>query len=229
MNGKGIGLFAVAALVLSASLAIGAHIPTPPISDGGELAYVRDYPDDALDTVAAGGTVTATYVAWNVDQRENDDLVEAFTSRGRAADTQVWHQLWLPAGVLGDVRFEAVDQYEQGLVVAESERGCVGLLNGVNAGVGYYSKGESDFRLKTTGQFDPLGVSDTRAELHRDGHVIAVETLGNATLSVEGVNVNVDLGDGGQVRTWIDGGAFPATTTVMHSAFDHMAEDCATP
>jgi hypothetical protein len=225
---KSLALFLVGVLVLAGGIAVASHVETPPISDGGELAYVRNYAPDALDVAQAGGTVTATYVGWSFDPRSNDDLVLGYSSRGRMADTQVWHHIWVPSGVLSsDLSFRSVGQWDRGMVVASGDAGCLGLLNGVNAGVGYVAKEPSEVRFKTTGHYSVSQVAPDRVELHRDGHVMALQVFGDGTISVDGVNaVVLELGAGSEVRSWIDGGAFPATTQVMHAEFDHLAQEC---
>ncbi len=221
---KTLGMLLVGVLVAAGGIAVASHVDTPPISDGGELAYVRDFNATALDTAQDGETVSATYVAWAL----GNDTIDGYTSRGRMADTQVYDRIDLADGSLNATpEFRAVEQWERGMVVVDSDRSCIGLLNGVNAGMVYIGQQDSDLRFKTTGHYSVTQVDDHRVELGRDGHTFALETVGeNASLEVTGVNIWVNLTAGDQVRSWIDGGAFPATTEVMHSEFDHLADGC---
>lgn len=222
---KSAGLFVVALLVLAGGLAVASHVETPPISDGGELAYVRNYDSGALDTAAAGDPVTATYVSWSFDH--DLEYVEDWTSRGRLADNVVFTEVRLPTDAHPHApdEFRAVGQFERGMVTSESHCGCLGLMNSVNAGFVFVAKQPSLMEFQTTSEYEVANASDDRVELKRDGHVYAMETT-NGTLSVDGLEIAVMLEEGGEIRSWIDGGAFPATTEVMHAEFDHLASDC---
>lgn len=222
---KNIALLSAGLLVMMAGLAVASHVHTPPISDGGEFAYVRDYSEGALDLAAAGSTVTATYVSWSFDH--DNETVEDWTSRGRMSDNVVFEEVNLPRPSIsgGPAMFKAVQQYERGMVTTDQACGCLGLLNSVNAGLVFVAKQNVQLVFVTTDDYNVVNVSDERVELHRHGHVYAVEATGGS-IAVDRNNLTVSLGAGGDVRSWIDGGAFPATTQAMHAEFDHLADQC---
>ena len=211
----------VAAAVLGASLAVANHFGVPPVSKGGELAYVRDYPADGLETAAAEQRITATYVAFSLESgHPKQDRVDRFDSRGRLADTTLFHKMDLPDGTFDNLSFVQVDHVERGLLATQGPQACALFLNGVNAGTAVQAKASIELRYLATGLFDIEEVSDHRVDVERDGHSYRVEVFGNGSISVDGGNVRISLEPGAEVRGWIDR-EYPATTQVMHSAFDH--------
>ncbi len=230
-------MFVAGGLICTAALTLASHVEVPPVSDGGEFAYIRNYDDDVMERAEAGDEITATYVAWRFEHDTMDlrtDRIVDWTSRGRSADSVVFQEIQMPLLMIGleGPQFREVQQYERGMVTTDQLHGCLGLLNGVNAGFTFIAKLDAALEFVPDDDYVVGNVTDQRVELMRDGHTLAIQTTGGS-LQVDGLGeddlnltVTVDLSGGGQVRSWLDGGAFPSTTQVMHAEFDHLADEC---
>lgn len=236
MNTKKTLLLVGSLAIVAATIGLAAHVGVPPVSNGGELAYVRNFPGDALDRASAGEPVTATYVSFRTgkigDDNPEKDRLERFASRGRLTDRELFHQVDLPSRALGtNVSFVPVQQYERGIILWCWDTGRLASLNGVNAGLAVQANGSFEVRFQVSGHDGGFEIEEDgaqRVNLSRDGHTYALEARGNATFDVDGVNVRASFEPGGEVRGWIDD-EYPATTAVMHAEFDHIAateRDC---
>lgn len=214
MNTHNIGLFAIASLVLVASVAVANHLPAPPpLSQGGELAYIRDHPDTALSTVEGTDGVRSAYVAFGIDPNGNEtDRVREYTSRGRMADQEIFHQIVLPDGMLTTDRcFHAVQDRAHGAMVAESTAGRMVLFNAVNAGLGIQAKDPLSVVLQAAGGTEVRSLGPDAVALEKDGHAYRLD-VHRGTIEVNGMNLVVALDAGGLLTGAI--GGYPATTQV---------------
>jgi hypothetical protein len=200
---------------------VAHHVETPPpVSRGGELAYVRDFP--ALGQFPSPGEwhMDATYVAFSL--HEATGLVTGFTSKGRFGDTEVFSEVQLPSGVLGgDRRYHAVQNHQRGILEAGDGAGRILVINGVNAGHALQAK--TDGFSATYIVSDGLAVSGggDKVRIRNGDHTynLALVACSDGSLTVDGMNVTVDLAAGCEVRGWLS--AFPATTEVMDWEFEH--------
>lgn len=214
-----LGLLAVASLLLVSSLAVAFHLPPPPaLSQGGELAYIRDLPTDTLDDLSAGDEVRGTYVTWGLDTHANHtDQITDLTSRGRMADMELFHQITLPKGVFTEQCFHAVQDRARGAYVGEGDAGRFVLFNGVNAGFGVLASEALELTLHVEGGHAITLVDNETVTLGHDGHTYTLEAhLGSITK--HGQNLVVNLGAGGMLSGAING--FPATTQVTQYELD---------
>lgn len=200
-----IGALLGALLVLGLSLATVAHFPVlPPVSDGGELAYVRNYdvPGNATN-ISDDERVTGIYVAYSLTaETGSTDDIEHFDSRGRMADTETFHRIELEDGMLeADNRcFYNISQYDKGALVSDSDLGTVTLFNGVNSALGIQAKQNFTAELMLGGGLDVEVVDEQRIEMTQDGHTYVVEIVsGNGTLTVD-PNIDADVGTEGELH-----------------------------
>lgn len=225
MKGKAIALFATAILVFASSMVIAHHMETPPpVSSGGELAYVRDYPEQGEFQEDGGWRLEGLYTSFVL--HEADDRVSNFTSHGRFGNNVVFEEIDLPSGVLGGERkFHVVQNHQRGILEASDGAGKLLALNGVNAGLSLQSRTDGFEATLVTGEdYDIVNVTEGHVRIQNDGHSynVAVAT-DEGNLSVDGNNITVSLDDGGEVRGWLS--AFPATQEVMEWEFEHHRMD----
>jgi hypothetical protein len=222
MKGKTTALFVTAILVLVSAVAVAHHVETPPpVSRGGELAYVRDYPPVGQFPEPGEWLMDATYVSFSL--LEAEDSVSGYTSKGRFGDNEVFSTIQLPPMVLGgDRTFHAVQNHNRGLLEASDGAGRFLVLNGVNAGMAVQAKTDGfAVTFNVTEGLEIAGGGD-HLRIRNDGHTynLAIVNCDDAQFDVDGTLVSASLGSGCEVRGWLSG--FPATTQVMDWEFDHI-------
>jgi hypothetical protein len=213
-------LLAAVGLLLG-SVAFAAHVtPPPPVARGGELAYVKSFPENCRPVGGDLCEMKGTYVslAWRGQQ---DDVLH-YTSRGRIADKEVFHKIDLPMNMApARHHFHDVQHVKRGILMVDEPPGYFLTLNGVNAGMMVAAKEQMTVRFHVSDGFDIQLVDPKKVKLRLDGHTYNLQLMdGMGWMNVQGRTVLAYLERCDQVRGWISG--FPSTTAVMNYEFDHI-------